>query len=190
LILLLLSIPAGLVAGLVRARLKMEQYQFPDLRRSWLVLVAFLPQFLAFQLPATRSRFSDELAAAALVGSQLILIFFALSNLEQAGFPLLGLGLALNLVVIITNGGLMPISPETVTRLFPASVATTWISGQRLGTGKDVILAVEDTHLPWLADQYLLPTWFPYRAAYSIGDVVIAAGVFLFLCYSGRQRLE
>ena len=62
---------------------------------------------------------SEDLAAAILVSSQVLLLVFAWFNRDQPGLWALDLGLALNLLVIVLNGGLMPISPETVARLAP-----------------------------------------------------------------------
>ncbi len=186
--LLVLAVLAGLAAGLIRARSTHSTYDIKDLNYAWLVPIAYLPQLVAFQLPATRSKLAAEHAAAALVGSQLILLGFAWSNRKQPGFGLLGLGLVLNLAVILLNGGLMPISPETAARLIPEVPPETWKPGNRLGTGKDILMATKDTRLWWLADQFLLPVWIPYRAAYSIGDILMAAGVFWLLWSSGRQK--
>ena len=186
--LLLLAIPAGYLAGLVRSWINRSSYDVGELRYPWLALIAFLPQFFAFQLPATRSRLPDELAAVALVVSQLLLVFFAWENRQQPCFWLLGCGLLLNLTAIVLNGGLMPMSPETVARLIPELPPETWISGERFGHGKDILLAAGEARLWWLGDRFLLPAWFPYRAAYSIGDIFIAAGVFWLFWTAGRQR--
>ena len=177
-----------MAAGLVRARIFRQRYQFSELRDFWLVPVAYLPQFLAFQLPATRDRVNPELAAVALVSSQVLLLVFAWVNRARPGFVFLVLGLALNLVVIGANGGLMPISPETAGRLVPEELVGVWSVGGRFGTGKDVVLLTGDTHLWWLSDIILTPPSFPVQAAYSIGDILIAVGAAWFFWSSGRCR--
>ena len=184
---LLLAIIAGLLAGLARAWLAKRYLSPPDLRLVWLALLAFLPQWLAFYLPATRRLFTQDWIAAALVSTQVLLLAFAWFNREQPGFWALGFGLALNLLVIALNGGLMPISPETAAQLRPGASPDAWQVGQRLGTSKDVILPVAATRLWWLSDRFLLPTWFPYRVAFSLGDVFIASGAFMAAWALGRD---
>ncbi|MDP2976705.1 MAG: DUF5317 family protein, partial [Anaerolineales bacterium] len=81
--------------------------------------------------------------------------------------------------------GLMPISPETATRLAPAAVVQAIQPGQRLGFSKDILLLTEDTRLVWLSDRFLLPAWFFYQVAFSLGDIFIACGIFWLLMRQG-----
>ncbi len=185
---LLLAIVAGLLAGLARARYKGRRLRSPELRLAWLVPVAFLPQLLAFYLPATRGVVGDNLAAAALVSSQALLLVFAWFNRNQPGFWALGIGLALNLLVISLNGGLMPVSPEILTEIFPNTSPDTWQVGMRVGW--NVVLPTAATRLWWLSDHILLPAWFPIRKALSTGDVFIAGGAFWLLWALGGQEKQ
>lgn len=188
-ILLVSAALLGCAAGILRARIGRHPYAVPNLRLAWLVLLAFLPQFFAFLLPATRSALPRGWVSVALVSSQVFLLIFAGLNLRRPGFSLLAAGLVLNLTVILLNGGLMPISPETIQTLFPTLPAGSWELGQRFGTGKDVVLLSQATRLWFLSDHLWLPGWIPYRAAFSPGDVLIAGGAFWLLFASGRISL-
>jgi hypothetical protein len=177
---LTLAVMAGLLAALLRAGYSRQPLQPPTLKSVWLVVVAFLAQWLAFHWVTTARLLPTPLAAALLVLSQAILLVFAWRNRGQPGLALLGAGVALNLAVIIANGGLMPIFPEVATQFAP-NAAGTWTIGERLWTSKDIVLPASATHLPWLADRFLLPDWMPLRAAFSLGDIVIALGAFRLL---------
>jgi lipoprotein signal peptidase len=39
----------------------------------------------------------------------------------------------------------------------------------------------EDTVLPWLADIFYIPSWMPFSNVFSIGDVLIAIGVCIYI---------
>lgn len=181
------AVLAGLLAGLLRSRLGNRKINVPTLRLVWLVPLAYIPQLLTFHLPVTRECIPDDLAAIFLITSQGLLLAFAWSNRRQPGFWLLGSGLLLNFTVITLNGGLMPISPEVVTQLIPSAHPGAWTVGNRLGKGKDIVLPHVETRLYWFSDKFLLPAWFPWRVAFSLGDVLIAIGVFWFLWAQGAQ---
>jgi hypothetical protein len=127
------------------------------------------------------------LATLFLILSLILMLVFVLLNLNanRPGMFILGLGLALNLLVILVNGGLMPISPENAGRLVPQFAAETWQSGNRFGKTKDVILEADEIRLSFLSDRFISPSWFPYRFVFSLGDIFIAIGVFWVLWEQG-----
>lgn len=188
---LLVAVAAGLAAGLLRARIRRQAYQVPELKFVWLAFLAFLLQYFAFGLPVTRSRLNIEWAAAALVSSQAILLIFAWVNRTKPGFWLLGIGLVMNLAVIALNGGLMPIPPEAVAHLVKANPDLAWQVGERLGTGRDIVLNAEATKLWFLSDRFiLLPDGLGFQVIYSLGDVFISAGAVWLLWSCGGSRIS
>ncbi|NQU31287.1 MAG: DUF5317 domain-containing protein [Anaerolineae bacterium] len=185
---LLISVFAGITVGLLNARIKKQAFQAPDLRFTWLAVVAFVPQFFAFYLPVTRDLTPDSLAAICLVTSQILLLIFATLNRKLIGMWLLICGLMLNLVVISINGGFMPISPNTASNLVPAPIVRSMPLNERFGKSKDILILPEETQLEWLADRFLLPKWFSFQVAYSAGDILLAFGAYWMLAYQPLHK--
>jgi hypothetical protein len=185
--LLFLAIIAGLIAGLARAQLKHQAVRAPRVRGAIWVIVAFLAQALIFQVPATRSQIPEQIASAIFIVSQLVLLGFIWVNRTQPGFWALGAGLVLNLLAVSLNGGWMPVSTLTMLLLIPGAQPGAWQVGERFGFSKDRILEPGNIRFPFLADQFLLPGWIPYRVAFSLGDVFIALGAFLLLWSIGSS---
>jgi hypothetical protein len=183
-VILLLALAGGLPVGMAWSHWRGRAYQAPELRVIWLALLAFLPQFLLLYVPYFRSSASDRLFAFCLQASMLALLGFAWLNRRVPGMKVLLLGLALNLMVIALNGGFMPISPHTAAGLVSTQAAADLEAGQRFGA-KDMLLHPGQTRFEWLADRFLTPAGFPYRAAFSLGDVFIAIGAFLLLAHPG-----
>jgi hypothetical protein len=187
---LLVAVALGLAAGLARAWRGKRPYQPYDLKYPWLVLVGFVPQFLAFNFHPTQTLVS-QWATVALVSSQFLLLAFALVNLRKPPFWALGLGLLSNFIVIILNGGLMPIQPEVVQKLIPGRSIGLWAVGERLLMTKDFVLPLADTRLWFLDDRFILPSWINYSVAFSIGDIFIAIGAFWLLwSLGGPNKLQ
>lgn len=185
---LLVAVVLGLASGFLRAKFSGRLYQAVEVRYFWLILAAFLPQFFAFYLPATRSIFPDNWVPVVLIGSQLLLLLFAWLNRRLPGFWLLGLGLLANFIAISLNGGMMPLMPENAARLMPADCSATLQMGERVGFGKDILLDKANTRLWFLGDVFMLPEIFRYPLAFSIGDILISTGAFWLLWRLGSPR--
>jgi len=186
---LLYAVIVGLAASLLRARLTHRTLQIPQLRWEWLMLIAVIPQILVFYLPAISQYIPNFIIPTVQILSMLGLIVFVLMNAMSPGFWALGLGLIANFLVIISNGGWMPISIEILQRLPAANTQQPWTVGARLGYSKDIIMSPADIRLIWLSDQFTLPSGLPQNIIFSPGDIFIAIGVF-FLMWSLSQNTD
>lgn len=186
---LLVAVVAGLAVGMLRAAAGRRALRLPAIKNAWLVFAAFLPQLLVFGSLGSRWNLPDRWAAAILVASQIALLYFAWNNRKQPGMYVMGIGLLLNFTVIVFNGGLMPISPETV-RQMVADIPRLWHVYERFGSGKDIILPVANTNLWWLSDRFFFATsaLIYMRVAFSAGDVLIAIGAFLLMWTIGNPN--
>lgn len=177
---LLIAVLAGFTTGMVVMWARRQSYRPPDLQYLWLVFLAYLPQFAIIYIPGIRQQVSDLWAAILLTASQLLLLGFAWLNRKLPGMLILLIGAALNFAVMTANGGFMPISPQTASRIFTREELNEISLGERIGI-KDILLEPQDTRFEILADRFLSPAWSTYQVAFSLGDVILAAGVFWLL---------
>jgi hypothetical protein len=181
-VILLAAIVAGLLTSWGYARLRGWTWHSPLFQSVWLVMIGFLPQWFAFYLPWTRQSFSDAIASACLICSQILLLVFTLINVRVTGMPLLALGLVCNLAVILANGGFMPLTWDAAANLaHPSTLRSLELGGRISSSSKDILLTNAQIVLPWLADRFVPPHFMPYRFAFSLGDIGIAAGAFWLL---------
>jgi hypothetical protein len=103
-----------------------------------------------------------------------LLLAFAVANLRSPGFPLVLVGLVLNALVIAVNQGM----PVTRGALVASDQLDTYGYLVRHGGAKHH-LATEDDRLLFLGD--VIPVPSPIHQALSIGDVVMFAGVGVYL---------
>jgi hypothetical protein len=178
---LLLAIVIGLLATLIRARLNNRTLILPPFRWEWLVFVSVIPQVFVFYIPTIGQWVPEWTIPIIQIISMAGLLIFTSVNLTRPGFWALGVGLFSNFLVIVLNGGWMPIHPQTLKRMVPAQPIEVWEIGTRLGFTKDRIMTYDQTNLAFLSDIFTLPQWIPYKVAFSIGDVLIAIGIFILL---------
>ena len=155
------------------------------LRASWLVFIALAFQLVAFvRISGIGVRGSLEVPFH--LASYAILILFAAANARVRGFGLATLGLLSNAIVIVANGGRMPVPLR-------AWESTGGRAGEILGAGhyNNNVVATGTTHLRFLADVFPLPHGLPLANTFSIGDLLLLAGATLFVyctCTDGRER--
>ena len=75
----------------------------------------------------------------------------------------------------------MPITPETLVQINPGTTEVQWPLGVHYGFSKDIILSQEATRLWFLSDILVVPPPFPWPTAFSLGDLLIAAGIIVLL---------
>ena len=159
----ILSLLAGLVLALV---LGGRLGNIPAERLRWpsLTFVAVVLYWAPVVLGA-----SSSAAVVLILLSYVALLAFALANLRLTGMAVVGLGLALNAVVIAANNG-MPVDPQAVvaTGLSPASeLEAIDLEGGRRWQEPDDRLAVLGDIVPVAVLDEVV----------SFGDLVLAAGL-------------
>jgi len=178
---LTLAVVAGLIASLIRHRGgALERIAAIPLRYAWLVLLALALQWPLLRAPAGLRQQTD-VQQVLFWASHLLLLAFVALNWRLTAVKIVGLGVAGNLIVILANGGLMPITPETLVQINPGSSLAQWPAGAHYGYSKDIILSRQGTVLWPLSDILVLPPPFPWPTAFSLGDLIIALGIIILL---------
>ncbi len=151
------------------------------LRLRWWALA---PAGLALQvlpLPRLDGGLGRGLSVGLLIGSFVLLLAFAGANARLAGFPLIVVGLALNLTVIATNGG-MPVSRHA---LIASGQADTLRQLMADASAKHHLLGSGDVLTP-LADVIAIRR--PIGQVVSAGDVLMYLGVAWLVVAAMRGR--
>lgn len=148
------------------------------IRRVELVYAAILLQIGAFPSGVLPWSTPEWLARVLWLVSFALLIGFAAVNRAVRGVALVFAGLACNLAAVLANGGLMPASPHAIR----AAGLTYALKNNSIST--------VHPHLAWLTDRWAVPAWIPWGNVYSVGDVLIAAGIIatIVLAMHGRGR--
>jgi Family of unknown function (DUF5317) len=91
----------------------------------------------------------------------------------RIGWQLAALGIGLNLLVVVANGGFMPQSPSARIAVkgttLPADTNVTWLS--------NVTAMSPDSRLGLLGDNFAQPTWLPMANVVSVGDLILSFGI-------------
>jgi len=151
------------------------------MRGRAVVIVAFLMQLPLLYFPAEKASGHVNFERCLLLLSYLLILGVVWKNRRLSGFRAIGLGLLLNLTVMMANGGFMPIQPGVLENFGHQHMVTKMESGYRVLHSKDVLLTREETRLWILSDVFAFDPPFFSPTAFSPGDVLIAAGAFLFV---------
>jgi hypothetical protein len=178
---LLLAIIVSVAIALLRGGQFATLLRVP-VRWGVLAVAAFAIQALfIYQAPSQRAQSIWSWQEWLFFASHLLLLGMVWANRRLTGVKLIGLGLLLNLAVMVANGGWMPVTPEAVAKVGYAGLAPSLEPGMRLYSSKNIILPAEQTRLQFLSDIFLLARPFPVPSVFSLGDVAVAAGVWALI---------
>lgn len=168
----LVAVLLGVLAGYA-VKGRVANLQRLDLRRVWLVVAGLVLQLLIFPLFGDQPLLPYATMPLHIVSYALVLIFLCL-NLRVRPLLVVGGGALLNVLVIGVNGGLMPASATALERAGIVSALEHLMTGEAYG---NVVLMSETTKLAFLGDVLYLPSWIPFATAFSMGDLLIMAGL-------------
>lgn len=168
--LLIYFVAAGVLVGLL-GRGRLERLVGVSFRWAPLAVGGLLFQVLLFSAPVATA--VGAWGAPLYVVSTLVVLVALLRNQRLPGFKVIAVGATLNLVAILTNGGLMPASPEALDAIRGVVAAG--------ATFTNSVVAGAEAPFVLLGDIFVLPRPIPFANVFSIGDVIIGLGAVLFI---------
>jgi hypothetical protein len=174
-VILLACVALALVVSLLLGG-KLANLGRVQLRLSYVFPLALFLQVLIFS-PGWQAHLGPTWGAALYALSILILLPAVWLNRRVAGIALLGLGLALNALVILANGGRMPASLDA---LRSAGIVAPNATFEAIRVTNSSLVG-NDTPLWFLGDIFAIPASWPLANVFSVGDVLIGAGAIWFV---------
>lgn len=110
-------------------------------------------------------------------------LLFLFLNRNNPGFILILIGVFLNFLVMVINGGRMPVSLTAASVLDPGYIEALKHSLYAKHTALN-----HSTHLGFLGDIIPITKPYPRTQIISIGDIVMNIGIFIFIQYLMLQR--
>jgi hypothetical protein len=172
--LILLTVVVALGVGLISGG-SLRDFPTVKTRWWWLALVGVAMQFVTG---------GGTLEVVLLLGSFVALLAYVIANVRAPGFPLVLIGLVLNLAVIAANRGM----PVTHHALEASGQGDTIAELATNGDGQKHYLVVDGdgTRLLPLGDVIALGG--PVRQAVSVGDIFVHLGIAWFIVATMRRR--
>ena len=173
---MLWAIPIGILAGLAtRGRLEaLSSFRF---RWAWLAVAGLVVQLVLFT--PTGDQLAGGLGPALYVLSTLAVFAAVLRNLRLPGMAIVAIGALSNLAAIAANGGFMPASA--------AALAAAGLDGAGDHTNSVVL---DHPALQPLTDIFAIPATWPMANVFSVGDVLIGAGIVWVIAAAMRRPVE
>lgn len=170
------SMGSGLLVGKARGG-KFSNISSGEIRGWYFIGASFLVEFSAVYFASKGVKLVVDGIPFIHLLSYILLFIGLLMNCDKYPFWIITAGVFLNFLVIMANGGQMPISIEHLKNLGLLDNAAAIVNGQ-IVTHTPL---VDSTKFKFLADIFALPKFYPRPKVYSIGDVLMAIGVFIYM---------
>ncbi|WP_251548770.1 DUF5317 domain-containing protein [Neobacillus muris] len=144
---------------------------------GWIFPLLLVIELIVFALQ-NKIKFLGQVSGFIYIVIYILGLLFLFINRKNPGFILILIGVFLNFLVIVINGGRMPVSLEAASVLEPGYVESL---KQSLYAKHQVLTS--STKLGFLGDIIPLSKPYPRTQIISIGDVVMNIGIFFFIQY-------
>lgn len=170
------SMGTSIVVGKLRGG-SFSNIKDANLEKWYFFVSGFLVEFSALYMDSKGFGFFGENMLLVHGLSYMLLFAGIYFNRNSFGFKVIFLGILLNFIVIMANNGQMPVLGESMVKigLLEDMIAI------RDGNLITHTLINSNTVFKYLGDVMILPKPYPRPKIFSIGDVFMALGVFLYI---------
>jgi hypothetical protein len=173
---LLYAVAAGIVIGLLLGG-RLSGLAAIEIRWPAAIVGGLLVQVVLFSPPVAAR--VGGLGPVLYVASTLLVGAAVLRNWRVPGIPLVIAGATCNLAAILANGGSMPAGRAAIELMGGVSPS--------IAAGYSNSTVAADPALWFLTDIFALPRWMPFANVFSVGDLMIAAGIALVIVLAMRS---
>ena len=163
----------SIIIGLLRKG-KLSSLSQISLKKIELIVLACLIQGGIIFLGPKKIKFVLDCSSYMIIFSYIVLLLAVWYNKKLKGIKIIALGIIFNFIVIVANGGHMPV---LLSSLYKAGLDD-FVLVLKEGTYITHTLISENTLCAFLGDVIPLPPPFPDPSVVSVGDFLMFYGVF------------
>lgn len=170
------SVGTSIVVGKLRGG-SISNIKDASIEKWYLFVTAFLLEFAAVYKGSKGAAFFIENILYIHGLSYLLLFIGIYFNRSTPAFKIIFIGMFLNFIVIMANGGQMPVSGK--------AMAGIGLIGNmiEIRDGRIITHTLMNNHtvFKYLGDIFVLPKPYPRPKIFSIGDILMALGIFIYI---------
>lgn len=164
------------IVGILR-RGNLRAFSQLNLKWGWVFPLLLVVQLAVFMLQ-NDSEFLGNLSGSIYIVVYIVGLLFLFINRKNPGFILIFIGVFLNFLVMVVNGGRMPVSVEAAAVLDPG-----YIDALKESMYAKHSALTSSTNLGFLGDVIPISDPYPRTQIISIGDIIMNIGIFFFIQY-------
>ncbi|HYF84364.1 MAG TPA: DUF5317 domain-containing protein [Clostridia bacterium] len=170
------SVGTSIVVGKLRGG-SFSNIKDANLEKWYFFISAFAIEFAAVFMASKGIGLFNENILYIHCLSYLLLFAGIFFNRSILAFKIVFIGVFLNFIVIMANGGQMPVSGEAMTNIGLID------NMHAIRDGKIITHALINNHtvFKYLGDIFVLGKPYPRPKIFSIGDIIMALGIFIYI---------
>jgi len=147
------------------------------------LFVRYLPSVLNLEIFSNYYNLKEIISPIFFIVSYFLIILVLILNIDDRTLNIVLAGSVMNLIVVVANGGYMPVSRAALER---GGYNFSKVTGEFLDMNH--IISSESTKLYFLSDIILIPPPYPFPQILSVGDVFMCLGIFLFVIVNMKKK--